>query len=96
MFDKMKQLAQVKKQAEALKKELDSASVDVTKVNGIRIRITGSQKFQTIEVAPDLLRPENKQRFEQDLVNSCNAAIAQSQQIAAAKMKDLMPGMPGF
>ena len=96
MFDKMKQLAQMQKQAQVLKKELDNAAVDVTKVNGIRIRISGSQKFLGLEVAPELLKAENKERLEQDLLSSLNAAIAESQKIAAAKMKDLMPGMPGF
>ena len=96
MFDKMKQLMEMKKQAEVLKKQLDASAVDVTKVNGIKIRITGSQKFQAIEVAPELLKAENKQRFEQDLLNSLNAAINESQKLAAAKMKDIMPGMPGF
>lgn len=95
MFDKMKQLMEMKKQAETLKKQLDSASVDVDR-GGIKIRITGSQKFQSIEVAPELLKPEGKQRFEQELLNSVNAAIAESQKLAAAKMKDVMPGMPGF
>jgi len=96
MFDKMKQLMEMKKQAEALKKQLDAASVDVNKVNGIRIRINGSQRFQSIDVAPEHLKAENKQRFEQDLLNSVNAAITESQKIAAAKMKDIMPGIPGF
>jgi DNA-binding protein YbaB len=96
MFDKMKQLMEMKKQAEALKKQLDASSIDVSKVDGIRIRINGSQQFQAIEIGADQLKPENKQRFEADLLKSLNAAIAQSQQLAAQKMKETMPGMPGF
>jgi len=96
MFDKMKQLMEMKKQAEVLKKQLDAATVEVTKSRGIKIRISGSQHFQSIEIEPELLKPENKARFEQDLLTGLNAAIGESQKIAAAKMKDIMPGMPGF
>ena len=95
MFDKMKQLMEMKKQADVLKKQLDAAIVDVSR-GGIKIRISGSQRFQAIDIAPDYLKAESKQKLEQDLLNSLNAAIAQSQQVAAQKMKEVMPGMPGF
>ena len=96
MFDKMKQLMEMKKQADALKKQLDATNVDVQPVSGIKIRINGSQRFQTIEIDQAHLRTENKQRFEGDLLKSLNTAITQSQQVAAQKMKEIMPGMPGF
>lgn len=96
MFDKMKQLMEMKKQADVLKKQLDEVSVDVQLVAGIKIRISGSQRFQTIEIDQAHLRPENKQRLEGDLLKSLNTAITQSQQVAAQKMKDMMPGLPGF
>ena len=46
MFDKMKQLMELKKQADQIKRELDAALVDVQEVNGIKISITGSQNFR--------------------------------------------------
>ena len=96
MLDKMKQLMELKKQADQIKRELDAALVDVQEVNGIKISITGSQNFRSIEIDGPLLTPENKKRLEGDLLRSMNAAIKKSQMVAAQKMKDVMPGLPGM
>ncbi len=96
MFDKMKQLMELKKQADQIKRELDAALVDIQEVNGIKISITGSQNFRSIEIDGPLLAPENKGRLEADLLRSMNAAIKKSQTVAAQKMKDVMPGLPGM
>ena len=93
MFDKMKQLMEMKKQADIIKKELDAMCVDVEEVRGIRITVTGSQKFQSIEIDENLLGSENKAKMESDLTRSVNAAIKKSQNLAAQKMSALMPGM---
>jgi DNA-binding YbaB/EbfC family protein len=96
MFDKMKDLMEMKRQADRLKRELDAAQVESQAIPGIKITINGSQTFQSIEIDETLLRPENRIRFQGDLLKSVNAAIRQSQQVAAQKMKDVLPGMPGF
>ena len=96
MFDKMKQLMEMKKQADQIKRELDSASVDVQEVRGIKITISGSQNFQSLEIEEGLLNAQNKKRLETDLLRSLNAAIHRSQAVAAQKMKAVMPGFPGL
>jgi len=93
MFGKMKDLMEMKKQADKIKKELDASSVEVEDVRGIKVGITGSQKFQSIAIDEGLLRVENKARLEKDLLRSVNAAINKSQQVAAKKMQAVMPGM---
>ncbi len=92
MFDKMKQLVELKKQADKIKKELDAATVEVNEVRGIKVVVTGAQNFRSIEIDTDLLNAENKGRFENDLLRSVNAAIKKSQAIAAQKMAAVMPG----
>ena len=96
MFDKMKQLMDMKKQADRIKKELDAVTVDVSEVKGIAVQITGSQVFRSINIDADLLKPENKQQLERDLLRSVNAAVKKSQSEAAQKMAALMPGLPGM
>jgi DNA-binding protein YbaB len=96
MFDKMKQIMEMKKQAERIKRELDSLCVDVKQVPGISICITGSQKFQDIKISDDYFQEGRKDKLEIDLKNSLNAAITQSQQLAASKMKEAMPDLPGM
>ncbi len=97
MFGKMKEVMEMKKQADKIKRELDSASVETNVVKGIKIVITGSQDFKSIEIDESLIDASKKGRLQADILRSVNAAIKQSQGIAASKMKALMPGgFPGM
>ena len=96
MFDKMKQMMEIKRQAEQIKRELEAASVEISEVPGIKITVTGAQNFRSIEIEESLLGADNKGRLETDLLRSLNAAIKKSQVLAAQKMKDVMPGFPGL
>lgn len=97
MFDKMKQLMEMKKQADQIKKDLDREIVESSDVRGITITINGSQKFESIEIDEALINPDNKNNLQKDLLRSVNAAVKASQARAAEKMKGLMPGgFPGM
>lgn len=93
MLDKMKQLMEMKRQADKIKKELDAMCVDVEEVRGIRITVTGSQNFRSIEIDENLFTSGNKEKLESDLTRSVNAAVKKAQNLAAQKMASLMPGM---
>ncbi len=93
MFDKMKQLMEMKGQADRLKKELDAVTVDIAEVKGIKIAITGSQEIRAIDIDEALLTATNKKRLEADLMRSLNAATRKVQQVAAQKMMAAMPGL---
>ena len=92
----MKQLIEMKRQADQIKRELESVTVDVQEVRGIKIAINGSQHFKSIEIDEALLTAANKARLQVDLLRSLNAAIGKSQGIAAQKMKSILPGFPGI
>ncbi len=96
MLDKIKQLMEVKKQSDQIKRELDAVSVEVCEARGIKITISGSQQFKSIEIDENLVDKDNKARLEGELLRSLNAAIRQSQNLAAQKMKSVMPGFPGI
>ncbi len=93
MFDKMKQLMEMKGQADRLKKELDAVTLDINEVKGIKIALTGSQEIRSIEIDESLLTPANKKRLEADLIRSLNVATKKVQQVAAQKMMAAMPGL---
>jgi nucleoid-associated protein EbfC len=95
MFDKMKELMEMKKQADKIKRELDQMTAEVTE-SGIRVIINGSQDFRYIEIDDNLLKPERKDQLEKALLNATNTAIKKSQKLAAQKMQAMLPGMPGF
>ncbi len=97
MFDKMKELMEMKRQADQIKKELDALVIEYTDVRNIKVVINGSQDVKSIEIEDALVNPANKKRLETDLTRSLNAAIKKSQTAAAQKMKNLMPGgFPGL
>ncbi len=93
MFDKMKQLMEMKSQADRLKKELDAVTLDVTDVRGIKVSITGSQEIRAIDIDEALMTPANKKRLEADLMRALNVSTKKVQQVAAQKMMAAMPGL---
>ena len=97
MLDKVKQMMEMKKQMDQLKRDLEAITVECNDVRGIKIMINGASNIQSIELEEGLLKPENKKRLESDLLRSFNTAVLKSQKAAAQKMKNQMPqGFPGF
>jgi DNA-binding protein YbaB len=93
MLDKMKQLMEMKRQADQIKRDLDQITIEVNEVKGIKIVISGSQDFRSLEIDEGLLAAGNKGRLQADCLRSINAAIKKSQAAAAQKMAALMPGL---
>jgi DNA-binding protein YbaB len=92
MLDQVKKLMEMKKQADILKKELESTIIEVQETRGIKVVVNGAQIFQSIEIEEGLLNASNKNRIQMDLLKNMNTAVKRSQQAAANKMKN----MPGF
>jgi len=93
MFDKLKQLAEFRKQAEAIKKQLESVRIEVEEVEGIRLTVDGAQNFHAVTISDNLLGAENKARLEAGLLSSLQAAVRRSQAQAAQQMAVTMPKM---
>ncbi len=91
MFGQMKQLMEMKKQADRIKKELDAITVESSDVPGVKIQITGSQTFKSIVIDENLLKPERREQLQKDLLRGMNAAIKKAQTVAAQKMASSMP-----
>jgi len=89
MFDKFQQLREVKRQAEQLKKDLDSVRLESCDVPGVTIVINGTQSLQSIALTEELLGSADKSRIENELLRAVNAAVKKSQDFAAQKMKSL-------
>ncbi len=98
MFDQMKKLMEMKKQAEKIKRELEASLIEVNDVAGMKIVIDGSQQFHSIEVDESFLSSDKKQLLQKELLKGVNKAIAKSQTLAAQQMKQAMGlgGLPGF
>jgi DNA-binding protein YbaB len=92
MFDQVKKMIEMKKQADILKKELEATIIEVQETRGIKVVVNGAQIFQSIDIEEGLLNAGNKNRIQMDLLKNMNTAVKRSQQAAANKMKN----MPGF
>jgi DNA-binding protein YbaB len=97
MFDKIKQMMTLRKQADKLKKELELVMIEISDVRGIKVVVNGAQIFQSVDIDAGLLNAGNKNRLQMDLLRSINTAVKKSQQAAANKMRNT-PGLniPGL
>ena len=96
MFDQMKGFMEMKKQADRIKRELDGSLVEVNEVRGIKIVVNGSQNFKSIEIDDALVNAGNKRELETNILRGINEAIKKSQNLAAQKMRAVIPGLPGM
>ena len=97
MLDKVKQLMEIKRQAENIKRELEALSIEVAEGDGVTVEITGAQQVKRIVLDDTLFAKERKDQLEVRLVRSVNSAIRKSQECAAQKMRDVaglsIPGL---
>ncbi|MBI2447935.1 YbaB/EbfC family nucleoid-associated protein [Candidatus Microgenomates bacterium] len=96
MFDKIKDLYHLKKQASALQKELSETIIEVTSPDDlIKVEMSCDQKVKSIHIDASYLDPSRQENLELQLKNVLASALSQSQQVAANKMKE-MGGLEGL
>lgn len=89
MFDKLKQLGELKKmrdQAVAIQRQLAQEVIEVNE-NGVRVIISGDQKLQSLDVDG---------MANQRVVEVVNKAIKKSQEMAARKLQEMSGGLTGM
>lgn len=93
MLDKMKQLWEMKRKMDEIKKELDVLLLE-SEDNLVKVSITGSQEIKAVTIKGDLAGLD-KAKLEASLTETTKRAILQSQKAAAQKMST-MGGIPGL
>ena len=95
----MRQIQELQAKMMKAQEELGKATVEVTAGGGaIKIVINGHQQFQSVEIAPEVVNPQEVE-FLQDLVlAACNEAVQKSQEMGAQSMSKLTGGLkiPGL
>lgn len=90
MFDKVKDLYKLKQQASALQKELGQTIVEAMSPDDlIKVEISADIKIRLVWIDSSYLVPEKKEQLELQLKNVIASALAQAQQVAANKMKEM-------
>lgn len=94
MFDKMKDLYKLQKQAKEIKKKLAKTHIEAEQ-DGIIVIINGEQEVIEVKISEEAKMDSN---LEANLVKCFNKAVKKAQQIAADMMKDVMGDMnlPGL
>ncbi|MAT97811.1 MAG: YbaB/EbfC family nucleoid-associated protein [Anaerolineaceae bacterium] len=92
----MNQMQQMQEQMANAQAALEEETITVTAGGGaISIVITGHQRIESIKVDPELLTPDDAEMLQDMLVAGVNAAIEQSQALAAERMEGITGGMGG-
>lgn len=87
MFDQMKKMMELKKQADTLKRELEKINIEYNEVRGIKLKLNGAQVFQSIDIDDSWLDLKQKNRFQTELIRAVNMAVKKSQKEAAMQMQ---------
>ncbi len=80
MFDKLKQVNQLRKIKNALKDEFSEVEKD-----GVRVKVNGQMQIKEVEISPKL----TKKRQEDALVECINDALGRVQMKAAQKVSKI-------
>ncbi len=90
MFNKLKQIKDLRSQAKKMQNVLADESTTVEK-NGIKVIINGNLEVTSIEVSEGM----SKDSIEKSMKNAINDAIKKTQRVMAQKMQE-MGGFPGM
>jgi len=89
MFEGLKNLANLRKQANQLKETLAKETIIGTALDGkVQIIMNGNQEVKEVKIDPELLNPENKQSLEQAIKECLTQCITQIQMLMMRKMQE--------
>lgn len=95
--DMLGQVQKMQQEMAAAQTALENETVTVTAGGGaITVTITGHQRLRNIAINPELLSPEEAEFLQDMLVAGINAAIEQSQALAAQRMENITGGIGGM
>ncbi|MDD5432328.1 MAG: YbaB/EbfC family nucleoid-associated protein [Candidatus Omnitrophica bacterium] len=97
MFDKMKQLMDMQKKMQEVKRELENTNFEIASNDGlVKITMNGAQEVKEVSVQ-DGISSMDKTYLEKTFKDIYNKAIKRSHDVAAQKMKEVtgfnIPGL---
>ena len=99
MFDKLKQLFELQKKAQEIKRELGSLVVESEALEGqIKVKLTGEFKIADLGIDSSLLKEDNRDLVVDGLKNCLNEAHSKVRSLISEKMKASLGGgdIPGL
>lgn len=97
MFSKLKQFKDLRNQAKQIKNSLSQESAEGSADWGkVKIKMNGNQEVISVEIDPELLSQDNKEKIESGIKEASNEASKKIQHIMAEKMKESGFNLPGM
>lgn len=102
MNDMLRQAQKMQEDMAALQEELDAREYDVSAGGGVvNVKINGKKQILSIDLAPEIVDPDDIETLSDILVAAVNEAIKRVEDTNAAEMQKVtgalgMPGMPGL
>lgn len=98
MFDKLKQIKELRDRAKQMKDMLAQETVHADAAHGqVNIVMDGNQEILSLTVEPALLAADKKEALEQGIKEAVNEAIKKSRAVMAQKIQNMdglnMPGL---
>jgi DNA-binding YbaB/EbfC family protein len=95
--DMLAQVQKMQQEMAAAQAALENETLTVSAGGGaVAITITGHQRVKSITIDKEVLDPEEVEFLQDMLVAGINAAIEQSQALAAQRMEGITGGMGGM
>ena len=85
--DQMKEMRELKAQAEAMQKQMSAIVVEADAGHGaVKVTINGSQKVLSVKIDPKVVDPDKPEKLENLVMQAVNDGIAKAQKTAARQM----------
>jgi len=89
MLNKMKQLFEMQKSMQELKRSLEESNFDILSGNGmVKINMNAAQKINSININGNLAELD-KSVLERSICEAYERALKHAQEVAAGKLKDI-------
>lgn len=99
----MKQVQKMQEDMAELQAELEQREYDISAGGGaVKIKINGKKEIVSIEIAPEIVDPDDVETLSDILTAGINEAIKRVEETSQREMEQLtsgvagMPGMPGM
>lgn len=101
MFENIKDMGKMLKQAKELKEKMQTIQQDLKKVTvsgeagegRIKITITGELEPVEVKIDPAILKPENSKKLEQGIMQAMGQAIQKAKNEATSRISSVTGGM---
>jgi len=89
-----KALRQMQRMQEQMLQELAQKTVEVTVGGGaVRMVVNGQQEVQEIDIAPEVVDPEDIEMLQDLLIAAFNEAVSRSRDLAEEGVRSLLGGL---